>query len=111
MQDCIFCKIIKKEIPADILYEDNDVVVFKDIKPKAPIHWLVVPRKHLDSISEISDDDSALMGKIVYRAKEIAATQGLAERGYKLVFNCGPDGGQVVYHIHLHVLGGKRLEE
>lgn len=111
MKDCVFCKIVDKEISSDVIYEDSDVMVFKDAHPKTPIHLLVIPKKHIDSVIGIGPDDIELMGRLIYRAKEIAALQGLSERGYKLVFNCGPEGGQVVYHIHLHLLGGKNLGE
>lgn len=111
MEDCVFCKIIDKQIPADILYEDEEMIVFRDIKPKAPIHLLVVPKKHIPTINDISEDDIAYMGRIIYRAKVMAIKQGIGESGYKLIFNCGPEGGQVVYHVHLHLLGGKPLGE
>lgn len=111
MQDCVFCKIVDKQIPADILYEDEGMIVFRDIKPKAPIHLLVVPKKHIPTINDISEDDIAYMGRIIYRAKIMAIKQGIGESGYKLIFNCGPEGGQVVYHVHLHLLGGKPLGE
>lgn len=110
MAECLFCKIVNKEISSEIVNETDDIVVFKDIKPKTPIHLLIVPKKHIASINDILISDTELMGKLIYRAKEMAIGQGLAERGYRLVFNCGYEGGQVVYHIHLHLLGGKKLE-
>ena len=107
--DCIFCKIINKEIPSDFVDEDEDLVVFKDIQPKAKFHFLIVPKKHIESVNELGDEDTALVGKMIHRAKIIAKEQGFADRGYKLIFNCGEDGGQVVLHLHLHLLGGEKL--
>jgi len=104
MISCIFCKIAKKEIPTDILQESDKAVIFKDIHPSAPVHYLVVPKKHILSIKDISHEDEALIGHIVLMAKEAAEKLNLL--GYKLVFNVGRDGGQVVDHIHLHILGG-----
>lgn len=108
---CVFCKIINKEISSEIINEEDDIVTFKDASPKAPVHLLVVPKRHITSVNDITRDDIALIGKMVYRAKEMAAKHNLDKRGYKLIFNCGPDGGQTVYHIHLHILGGKKLKE
>lgn len=111
MSDCIFCKISSKEIPSDAFYEDEDIFVFKDIKPKTPVHLLIISKKHISSINDVEEDDILLMGKMIYRGKMMAIKQGVAERGYKLIFNCGKEGGQSVYHIHLHLLGGKKLNE
>lgn len=111
MNDCVFCKIINKQIPAEILFEDDKMVVFKDIKPKAPVHLLIVSKKHIDSINDLEASDSNLMGELVYQGKRMAEEFKIAERGYKLIFNCGPEGGQVIYHIHLHLLGGRKLGE
>ena len=102
--DCIFCKIVKKELEADILQESDKVVTFKDIRPSAPIHYLVVPKKHLSSIKDVSHQDEAVLGHIVLMAKEAAEKLNLS--GYKLVFNVGRDGGQIIDHVHLHLLGG-----
>lgn len=110
MNDCVFCQIANKEIEADIVHEDGELVVFKDIHPKAPVHLLIVPKRHIASINDIGEESIDLMGKIVYQGKQMAKAQGIAESGYKLIFNCGPDGGQVIGHIHLHLLGGKKLE-
>jgi len=107
--DCLFCSIIKKESPADMMHEDEKLVAFRDINPKAPVHILIVPKKHIPSINEISEDDSNLLGQLIYRAKHLAEEKGIAESGYKLVFNCGRDAGQIVDHIHLHLLGGAPL--
>ncbi|HEY4521773.1 MAG TPA: HIT domain-containing protein [Candidatus Paceibacterota bacterium] len=104
MIDCVFCKIAKKEVSADILQESDKAVIFKDIHPSAPVHYLVVPKKHILSVKDISHEDEALIGHIVLMAKEAAEKLNLS--GYKLVFNVGRDGGQIIDHIHLHILGG-----
>jgi len=107
--DCLFCKIVEKEIPAQVIYEDDKVLAFNDINPQAPTHFLVIPRKHIATLNDISDEDRELVGHMVQVAGKIAAEQGFAADGYRTVFNCNPHGGQTVYHIHLHVLGGKPL--
>lgn len=104
MNNCIFCKIANKELEADMLQESEQAVIFKDIRPSAPVHYLVVPKKHLSSIKEVSHENEALLGHMVLMAKEAAEKLGLT--GYKLVFNVGRDGGQIIDHIHLHLLGG-----
>lgn len=109
MKDCIFCKIVDKELPADILYEDNNVIVFKDIKPKAPLHILIVPKKHIPSINHLESEDKELMGEMFLAAKKMAKKQGVAKTGYRLVFDTGKNAGQTVDHLHLHLLGGKKL--
>jgi len=106
MEDCIFCRIAKKEIPSEIIHEDKDFIVFKDIKPKAPVHILLVPKKHIVSINHIEQEDRDLMGDLFLLTKKIAEDIGLRKKGYKLVFNVGEGGGQVVGHLHLHLLGG-----
>lgn len=111
MQDCLFCKIIRKEIPADIVYEDEEILAFKDIQPAAPIHILVIPKKHISSINEIETEDEALVGKIYTKIKEIAKQQGVDETGYRVIVNCGKDAGQEVMHLHFHLLAGKKLGE
>jgi len=107
--DCLFCKILNKEIPAEIIYEDDQVIAFNDINPQAPTHALVIPRKHISTINDIADEDQALVGHMVQVAGKIAKEQGFDETGYRTVFNCNEHGGQTVYHIHLHILGGKPL--
>jgi len=102
--DCIFCKIGKGEISSDVVYEDTGVKVFKDTHPKAPVHFLVIPKEHIQSIAYLKENHSDIISKMIYRAKEAAEKLGL--NGYKLVFNVGRDGGQVVDHLHLHLLGG-----
>lgn len=106
MDNCIFCKIIKKEIPSDIFYQDQDFLVFKDIRPKAPIHLLLVPKKHIISINHLKEKDEKLMGKLFSLAKKTAQKLGVDRSGYKLVFNVGKGGGQLIDHLHLHLLAG-----
>lgn len=110
MDNCLFCKIIAGKIPSACLYEDEQVFVFRDIAPKAPVHFLVVPKKHIANLMELTPADSALMGHVVFQAQRVAQEQGLTEKGARFVFNCKEDGGQTVDHIHLHVLGGRALE-
>jgi histidine triad (HIT) family protein len=107
--DCIFCKIAAGEIPSQIVYKDKDVVVFPDINPAAPIHLLVVPFKHIPSLNQLTAADAPLVGKMVAAATKIAKDKGLAEKGYRLIINNGADAGQVVQHLHLHILGGREL--
>jgi histidine triad (HIT) family protein len=109
MSDTIFTKIINREIPADILYEDDLCLAFKDIQAQAPVHFLVIPKKAIATINDIQEEDKALVGHLFWAAKNIAAEQGVAEQGYRTVMNCNEYGGQSVYHIHLHVLAGKPL--
>jgi histidine triad (HIT) family protein len=108
--DCIFCKIIAGEIPSQIAYRDKDVAVFADINPAAPVHLLVVPVKHIPSVAMMQDADAPLVGKMVAVAKNVAQEKGLAERGYRLTINSGADGGQLVQHLHIHLLGGRPLK-
>ena len=105
----IFGKIVRKEIPADIVYEDEDVLAFNDLAPQAPIHVLIIPKKEIATINHIEADDAELMGKLFLAAQKIAKKLGVADNGYRLVFNCNEDGGQTVYHIHMHFLAGRAL--
>ncbi len=107
--DCIFCQIAEHKRPANVVYEDDDVVAFHDIHPQAPVHVLVIPRKHIAKIADMATDDQALVGKVIYIGKHVAEQLGIAEDGFRLVFNNGRHGGQHVYHIHLHVLGGRPM--
>jgi histidine triad (HIT) family protein len=107
---CLFCQIIKKEISSEIVYENEEVFAFKDIKPKAPFHFLILPKKHIASVNDLKEEDKDLMGKLILVAKRLAKQQGLLEKGYKLVFNVGRGGGQFIDHIHLHFLAGKPRE-
>jgi len=107
--DCIFCKIINKEMPTDIVYEDERLMAFEDIKPVAPIHILIVPKEHIVSINQLEAEDRELIGEMVLAAKKIAQGLKIADSGYRLIFNIGKNSGQTVDHLHLHLLGGKKL--
>lgn len=107
--DCLFCKIANKEIPAKLVYEDELAVAFEDIKPVAPIHILIIPRKHISTIDDISPEDTEMIGHLFQVARKIAKTKGLSEGGYRLTINCKADAGQLVFHIHLHLLGGRKF--
>ena len=109
MDDCIFCKIIKGEIPSNKVYEDDEILAFKDINPMAPVHILVIPKKHIESVNEIEKEDEILIGKIFTVIKKLAEENGL-DNGYRIVNNCGEDGGQAVKHLHFHLLGGRKLK-
>jgi len=108
-KDCLFCRIAAKEVPARLVREDAEVVAFRDINPQAPTHVLVIPRRHIASVTELSPGDDALVGRLVRTGVEVARSEGLGERGFRLVFNAGPDAGYSVFHVHLHVLGGRRM--
>lgn len=105
----IFSKIITKEIPSQMVYQDDRVTAFKDINPQAPVHILIVPNKEIPTVNDVTVEDEALLGHMLVVAKQIAAEQGIAERGYRLIINCGDDGGQEVYHLHMHLMGGRNL--
>ncbi|MDE3154223.1 MAG: histidine triad nucleotide-binding protein [Acidobacteriota bacterium] len=107
--DCLFCKIIRREIPATIIHEDERVLAFADINPQAPVHVLVVPKRHIASLNDLAAGDDGLVGELVRRAAAIAAARGIAAGGYRTVFNCNRDAGQTVFHVHLHLLGGRRM--
>ena len=109
MNDCLFCSISAKKIPADIIYEDSEAVAFNDINPKAPVHVLIIPKKHISTILDITDEDNALIGHLFRLAGKIAKGKGIAERGFRLVMNTNADAGQSVFHIHLHLLGGRQM--
>ena len=110
MSDTIFSKIAAGEIPADIVYEDEDVVAFRDVGPQAPTHVLVIPRKPIPTINELEPEDAELVGKLFLAAKKIAEQEGIAEAGYRMVINCNAAAGQTVYHLHLHLLGGRPMQ-
>ncbi len=105
--DCLFCKIVDGEIPADIIYESDTAIAFRDINPQAPAHVLIIPRKHIATINDLEEDDEAVIGSLFTAAREIAAQEGLSEQGYRTVINCNEAAGQTVFHIHLHLLGGR----
>jgi len=106
---CLFCQIVEGKIPARMVLEEDDVVAFHDTNPKAPTHILVVPRRHITSITDLAGADDALIGRLVRKARDLAKKHGLAERGFRLVFNAGDDAGYSVHHIHLHLVGGRKL--
>jgi len=107
--NCIFCRIIKGELPSKKVYEDDRVYVFEDINPQAPVHTLIVPKKHISTILEISKSDNELIGHMFQTANKIARQKGIADRGFRLVMNCNHESGQTVFHIHLHLLGGRAM--
>lgn len=109
MSTCLFCRIVAGEIPATKVYETPNVLAFRDINPRAPTHVLVIPKKHLATLNDLADEDLPLAGELLLAARLIAMQDGLTERGYRVVVNCNTDGGQEVYHVHLHVLGGRKL--
>ncbi len=110
MSECLFCKIASKELPAEIVWEDDDILAFKDIKPVAPIHVLLIPKKHISSINDATNEDIEVLGKMQIIAAQIAKSLNIAKQGYRLVNNCGEMGGQTVFHIHYHLLGGRYFE-
>jgi len=107
--DCLFCKIVKGEIPAKVIYEDEKVLVFEDINPQAPVHTLVIPKKHISTLLEITGEDNELIGYLFQVANNIAKDKGIAEKGFRLVINCNREAGQTVFHVHLHLLGGRTM--
>lgn len=109
MSDCIFCKIGNGEIPTEFIYEDDDVLAFEDIDPKAPTHLLIIPRRHIATLNDTTEQDSQLLGRIMHIATKLAKQVGIDEAGYRVVMNCNEGGGQAVFHIHLHLLGGRSL--
>ncbi len=109
MSDTIFSKIVRREIPADIVYEDDEVLAFRDLNPQAPVHVLFIPKRPLATLNDAAAGDAALLGKLLLAAATYAKQEGFAEQGYRTVFNCNEDGGQTVYHLHLHLLAGRRM--
>ncbi len=107
--DCLFCKIAQGEIPATVVFEDSQIMAFRDLNPQAPNHLLIIPKQHIATINDIQEENQALLGAMILRAKKIAQTEGLSEEGYRLVFNTNLNGGQTVHHIHLHLLGGRQM--
>jgi histidine triad (HIT) family protein len=111
MDDCIFCKIVKGSIPCGKVYEDEKVLAFDDIHPMAPVHVVIIPKEHIATLLDVSGQKTAIMGDMVSAAREVARKKGIAESGFRVVVNCNADGGQVVFHLHMHVLGGKKLQD
>ncbi len=109
MNNCLFCKIIAREIPSNKVFENDTIFAFRDIDPKAPTHILIIPKEHITTTNDLNDSHKSLLGEILITAKEIAEQEGIADSGYRTVFNCNKDGGQAVYHIHLHLLGGRQM--
>lgn len=108
--ECIFCKIVKGEAKSDVIYQDENVIAFNDISPKAPCHVLIIPRKHIATLNDANNgEDTELMGHLMQTAKRLAKDLGIADRGYRVLLNCNSEGGQAVYHIHLHLLGGRAM--
>jgi histidine triad (HIT) family protein len=107
--DCIFCKIIAGQILSDVIYTDDKVVAFRDINPMAPVHLLIIPREHIPSLNDVTEQQITLLGHMVQVAKQLAKQQGIGTKGYRVVINTGPQGGQVVQHLHMHLLGGREL--
>ncbi len=107
--DCIFCQIVAGKIPSDILYQDEEMIAFRDINAQSPVHLLIIPRNQIPSLVQVSDTESSLMGRMVIVANKLAKQEGVFESGYRLVVNCGKNGGQLVPHLHMHILGGRRL--
>jgi len=105
-RECVFCKIIRGESPADFVYKGEEIVVFKDIRPEAPIHLLVVPRKHIPTVNDLTEEDRLVVGEMFLKARAIAQRLGIAERGYRLILNVERGGGQIIFHLHMHLLGG-----
>ncbi|WP_418790693.1 histidine triad nucleotide-binding protein [Phosphitispora sp. TUW77] len=110
MQDCIFCKIIKKEIPSQVVYEDELVMAFKDINPLAPVHVLIIPKEHLANVLDINEENADIVGHMYLVANKLAREAGISEKGFRIVTNCNEEGGQVVYHLHFHLIGGEKLK-
>ena len=104
---CVFCQIVERKVPAKVAFEDDQAIAFHDIRPQAPVHVLVVPKRHITSLLELEPGDDATVGRLVRQARDLASSLGLSERGFRLVFNCGDDAGYSVYHIHLHLVGGR----
>jgi len=106
---CLFCEIVAGRIPAKVAYQDDQIMAFVDIKPEAPTHTLVIPKRHITSLLDLTPEDDAVIGSLIRKARDLAQSAGIAEKGFRLVFNCGDDAGYSVYHIHLHLVGGRKL--
>ena len=107
--DCLFCKIINKEIEANIVYEDKDILAFRDIHPQAPVHILIIPKQHIEKISDLDEQKKNIVSNLILAANNLARDNKIDKQGYRLVFNCGADAGQLIFHIHLHLLGGRKM--
>ena len=109
MSDCLFCKIVSGDIQGDIVHQDDEILAFRDINPQAPTHILIIPKKHISTVNDLEEEDQQVIGKMFSAAKMLAKQEGLSERGYRLVMNCNAEAGQTVFHIHLHLLGGRTM--
>lgn len=109
MEECIFCRMVSGEINPDVVYQDEQILAFRDINPQAPVHVLIVPRRHIATTNDLDGEDATLAGRLILAGREIAVSEGVAESGYRLVFNCNEGAGQSVFHLHLHLLAGRRL--
>ena len=109
MNDCLFCKIISNEIPSDCVFENENMYAFRDINPQAPVHILIIPKTHISTLNDVGDNHKLLVGEILLTSIMLAEKEGISDSGYRTVFNCNKNGGQEVYHIHLHLLGGRRM--
>ncbi len=108
--DCLFCNILAGDVPAELVYESNEAIAFRDINPKAPSHVLIIPRQHIETINDLGPGDAGLVGNLFLVAQQVAKDEGVAENGYRVVMNCNSDAGQTVFHLHLHMLGGRQLD-
>ncbi len=109
MQDCIFCKIVRREIPSQVVYEDDKILAFKDINPLAPVHLLIIPKEHMTNVLDINEGNAELVGHIHLVANKLAREAGIAEKGFRIVTNCNKEGGQIIFHLHYHLIGGEEL--
>ena len=109
--DCIFCQIVAGKVPSEIIYQDEAMIAFRDINPQAPTHLVIIPKRHIPSLAQLTEAESSLVGHVVSTANHLAKGEGIAESGYRLVINCGKEGGQLVPHLHLHLLGGRKLSD
>ncbi|MDD5428852.1 MAG: histidine triad nucleotide-binding protein [Candidatus Omnitrophica bacterium] len=108
-QGCLFCRIANKEIPAKVVFEDSRIIAFEDVNPQAPVHILLIPKKHIEKISDLTKDNADMVGHLVLAANKIAAEQGIRDAGYRLTINCNKDAGQAVFHLHMHLMGGRKF--
>jgi histidine triad (HIT) family protein len=107
--ECIFCQIVEGKVPSETLYQDEEVIAFRDLNPQAPTHVIIIPKKHISTLTDLSPAEASLVGRMVNIANQLAKTEGISERGYRLAINCGKEGGQLVPHLHMHLIGGRRL--
>ena len=110
-EKCLFCRIVAGEIPSDIVYQDEDFLAFRDIEPQAPKHVIIIPKTHITSLAELTEKQQGLIGRLIILARKLAEEEGIAKSGYRLAISCGPEGGQVVPHLHLHLIGGRKLSD